>query len=93
MNKDNNKDKNKELDRASIPLSKKIRKVVEETIIQNHEEFVRKFGEAEMNDALKHKAQIGKIAVEDSILEDLIKDEVEDCIGVYLMKKSHKKIK
>ena len=44
-----------------------------------------------MNDVLKHKAQVGKIAVEDSILEDLIKDEVEDCIGYYLIRKSQKK--
>lgn len=81
----------KELDRTSTPISKKIRKVVEEIIVQNQEEFTTKFGESEMADVLKHKAQVGKLSVEDLSLEELIKTEVEDCIGAYLIRKSHKK--
>lgn len=70
------------------PIEKKIRKVVEEVLIQYESEFKDKFGEQDMLYVMKHKAQIGKLAVEDNILECLIKDEVEDFIGVYLIKKN-----
>lgn len=79
------------LDKSNSALSKKIRKVVEEVIIQYEDEFRTKFSEEEMIDVLKHKAQIGKLAVEDLQLENIIKEEVEDCIGAYLIKKSTKK--
>lgn len=79
------------IDKSNSALSKKIRKVVEEVILQYEDEFRDKFSEEEMVDVLKHKAQIGKLAVEDLQLENIIKEEVEDCIGAYLIKKSSKK--
>lgn len=81
----------KTLDNSNSALSKKIRKVVEEVILQYEEEFTTKFTEEEMIDVLKHKSQIGKLSVEDSQLEQIIKDEVEDCIDAYLIKKRIKK--
>lgn len=81
----------KELELMNTALNKKIRKVVEEIILQYEEEFKGKFSEEEMLDVLKHKTQVGKLAVEDNQLERLIKEEVEDCIGAYLVKKSMKK--
>lgn len=88
------KELNNELDNednSATPLNKKIRKVVEEIITQYEDEFKEKFSEEEMIDVLKHKAQIGKLAVEDKQIEELLKEEVEDCIGAYLIKKSIKK--
>lgn len=85
------KEIDKELDVYSTPLNKKIRKVVEEIIIQYEDEFREKFSEEDMVDVLKHKAQIGKLAVEDKQIELLLKEEVEDCIDTYLIKKSIKK--
>lgn len=79
------------LDIYSTALNKKIRKVVEEIIVQYEDEFREKFSEEEMVDVLKHKAQIGKLAVEDKQIELLLKEEVEDCIDTYLIKKSIKK--
>ena len=79
------------IDKSNSALSKKIRKVVEEVILQYEDEFRDKFSEEEMVDVLKHKAQIGKLAVEDLQLENIIKEEVEDCIGAYLIEKSSKK--
>lgn len=76
---------------ASSSIKKKIRKVVEEMIIENNVEFAEKFSEEEMVCALKHKSQIAKLAVEDDLLENIIKDEVEDCIGAFLLKRYFKK--
>lgn len=66
------------------PLEKKIRKVVEEVILCYQEELREGFTDAELLDVLKHKAQIGKLAVEDKQLENIIKNEVIDCIDCYL---------
>lgn len=80
-----------ELDTMNTAINKKIRKVIEEIIVQYEEEFKNKFSEEEISDVLKHKTQVGKLGVEDNQLEELIKKEVEDCIGAYLVRKSIKK--
>lgn len=74
-------------------IKKKIKKVVEEIIIEYQDEFESKFTEIEMTDVLKHKAQVSKISISDEVIENFIKSEVEDCIGVYLINKSKKKRK
>lgn len=72
-------------------LKKKIKKVVEEIIVLNENEFEEKFSEEEIKDAIKHKTKISKLSVEDEQLIKLIKDEVEDIVGMYLLQKSFKK--
>lgn len=71
-------------------IEKKIKKIVEEIILLNQDEFTQKFSPEEMKDVLKHKTQIATLAVEDNLLKNIIKDEVEDCIGMYLIKKGSK---
>lgn len=77
----------------NTPINKKIKKVVEEIILQYKDDFIEKYSEEEIVDVLKHKAQVSKLAVSDKQLESIIKLEVEDCIGAYLIKKAIKKNK
>lgn len=72
-------------------IDKKIKKVIEAIIVEYEKEFSDKFGENEYKEALKHKAKVTDVALEDSQLRDIIKDEVEDCIGVYLLSRPVKK--
>ena len=72
------------------PVQKKIKKVVEEVIVQYADEFKEKYSENEIEYAIKHKAQVSKIGVSDDRLESLIKEEVEDCLGAYLFNKKIK---
>ena len=74
-------------------IEKRIKKIVEEIILKYQQEFSEKFSKEEMKDALKHKTQIANLALSDSSIEYLIKDEVEDCVGAYLLKKQFKKNK
>lgn len=72
-------------------IDKKIKKVIEAIIIEYEDEFTKKFGETEYNDALKHKNKVSNVALEDNELINIIKEEVEDCIGAYLLSKPMKK--
>ena len=72
-------------------VNKRIKKLVEAIIIENKKELIEKFGELEYNDALKHKTKISNLAIEDDELENVIKHEIEDCIGAYLLSKPAKK--
>lgn len=72
-------------------IDKKIKKVIEAIIVEYEKEFSDKFGENEYKEALKHKAKVTDVALEDSQLRDIIKDEVEDCIGAYLLSRPVKK--
>lgn len=72
-------------------LNKKIKKVVEEIILLYEEDFREVFSENEMNDVVKHKAQVSKLAVEDTIIEKEIKKYVEDYIDSYIINKLIKK--
>lgn len=72
-------------------IDKKIKKVIEAIIIEYEKEFTEKFGENEYKEALKHKAKVTDVALEDSQLKDMIKDEVEDCIGAYLLSRPIKR--
>ena len=72
-------------------IDKKIKKVIEAIIIEYEKEFIEKFGENEYKEALKHKAKVTEVALEDSQLKDMMKDEVEDCIGAYLLSRPIKR--
>lgn len=72
-------------------IDRKIKKVIEAIIVEYEKEFSDKFGENEYKEALKHKAKVTDVALEDNQLKDIIKDEVEDCIGAYLLSKPIKK--
>lgn len=74
-------------------LKKKIRKVIEEMITVYEDEFTDKFGELEIKDSIKHKTQISTLGIEDDQLIELIKADVEDLLGTYLLQKSFKKRK
>lgn len=74
-------------------IDKRIKKIIETIILENEKEFAEKFGEEGYKDALKHKSKISKIALSDSKLHDLIKEEVEDCLGYYLLTKTTRKRK
>lgn len=76
-----------------LTIDKRIKKVIETVIIESEEEFKEKFGEQEYQDALKHRAKVTKLALEDDLLKEIIKDEVEDCIGAYLLSRPIKKEK
>ena len=72
-------------------IKKRIKKLVEAVIVENEQELTLKYGELEYKDALKHKNQVSNIAIENDEFENMIKAEIEDCIGAYLLDKPIKK--
>lgn len=72
------------------PLKKKLKKVIEEIILQDLIKFEEIFSEEEARDIIKHKTKISKVASDDNQLLSLIREEVEDIVGVYLLEKSFK---
>ena len=75
----------------STILEKRLKKIIELVIVENEEEFSNKFGEAEYKDALKHKTKVATLALEDEQFLEILKDEIEDCIGAYLLSKPLKR--
>lgn len=72
---------------------KRIKKLIEEIIVDYQDEFVEKFSKEEIESVVKHRTKVSEIGLEDDRIKNLIKDEVEDCIGVYLLNKDFKKKK
>lgn len=66
-------------------LEKKLKKVIEQIIIDYEEYFIDSYGEDFYKIALKHKSKISNMAIQDDDLKALIREQVEDFIGIYLI--------
>lgn len=73
-------------------IRKRLKKLIEEIILENEEHFNELFSEEKMKSAIKHRNQVAILGADDDLIE-LLTLEVEDIVGLYLLKMDFKKKK
>jgi len=73
-------------------IRKRLKKLIEEIIITNEESLNELYSEEEMKSVIKHKNQVAILGTDDYLI-DILTKEVEDIVGLYLLRVKFKKKK
>lgn len=73
-------------------VRKRLKKLIEEIIITNEESLNELYSEEEMKSVIKHKNQVAILGTDDYLI-DILTKEVEDIVGLYLLRVKFKKKK
>ena len=66
-------------------IRKRLKKLIEEIIITNEESLNELYSEEEMKSVIKHKNQVAILGTDDYLI-DILTKEVEDIVGLYLLR-------
>lgn len=73
-------------------IRKRLKKLIEEIIITNEKSLNEIYSEEEMKSVIKHKNQVAILGTDDYLI-DILTKEVEDIVGLYLLRVKFKKKK
>lgn len=73
-------------------IRKRLKKLIEEIIITNEESLNELYSEEEIKSVIKHKNQVAILGTDDYLI-DILTKEVEDIVGLYLLRVKFKKKK
>lgn len=73
-------------------IRKRLKKLIEEIIITNEKSLNEIYSEEEMKSVIKHKNQVAILGSDDYLI-DILTKEVEDIVGLYLLRVKFKKKK